>query len=75
MKEDQLICTAHIDNNTLAPGTYYLSAGLFGRYTEFYDWIDKVVSFIIEPQLNPEKSYDDRLGLTTIKSKWKIKDG
>jgi len=64
-------CAARLDVNVLVPGMYAVSAGVFGRYGEIYEWVDKVGSLIIEPRMHLGKGFDNRLGLTTIVASWK----
>jgi len=64
-------CAARLDVNVLVPGMYAVSAGVFGRYGEIYEWVDKVGSLIIEPRMHLGKDFDNRLGLTTIVASWK----
>ena len=59
-----------IDPNPLMPGTYYVSAGVFGQYNEFYDWSEGVLAFRIEAAFPSGRAFDNRLGAVSLPYTW-----
>ncbi len=70
--EDKGTLRVHMDPNGLAPGRYRVSAGVFGRYNEFSDWVDDVIGFSIEREFTTGRSFDQRLGLTSLRYRWEV---
>lgn len=66
------IMRVHIDPNGLTPGRYSLSAGVFGRHNEFYDWVDQAIAFEIKREFITGKAFDERLGQTSMRYRWEV---
>jgi len=62
-----------LDPNILTPGLYSVSVGIFGPGNEFYDWVDGAASLEIRPEFRSGKSFDGRLGETSLQCKWEFK--
>jgi len=62
----------YIDPNIFSPGIYSISVGSFGKYNEFYDWVDNAIQFEIFNEFITGKPFDHRLGETTMKFRWEL---
>jgi lipopolysaccharide transport system ATP-binding protein len=54
----------------LAPGKYYVSAGIFNNHREFNDWVEFSESFVVEDFYADNRMYKPRLGNTIGKGEW-----
>lgn len=63
--------SVYIDSIKLLPGTYLLSAGIFGK-TDIIDWLDGVARFEILPQFQDGQPFDHRYGIFTQDCKWNL---
>jgi len=61
-----------IFQNCLAPGRYFVSAGIFDQNKEFLDWIEYGESFTVESSFSDGKPYDHRLGKVTVLAEWVV---
>jgi lipopolysaccharide transport system ATP-binding protein len=61
-----------IEPQVLMPGNYSISIGAFGKFNEFFDWIDRVIKFEIKKEFSTGKHFDHRLGEMTFHYKWEI---
>ncbi|MCC6691293.1 MAG: ABC transporter ATP-binding protein [Bacteroidia bacterium] len=61
-------------NNALAPGTYYLSAGIFNEKKEFVDWVEHCEVFVSNAIFNDGKKFDSRIGMNFLIGKWTSKN-
>jgi lipopolysaccharide transport system ATP-binding protein len=68
----QGIARVYIDPNSLTPGHYSLSAGVFGKNNEFYDWVEQVMTFDIQREFSTGQNFDERLGQTTLRYRWEV---
>ena len=68
--------TADCRDNLLKPGTYFLSAGVIGKYREVLDWCDRLISFEVSHQVHErDHLYDGRVGMFALRSEWKSAAG
>jgi lipopolysaccharide transport system ATP-binding protein len=56
--------------NTLAPGRYLLSAGIFDRSRQFLDWVEFAEGFQVESGFADGRSFDQRLGRFYLQPDW-----
>lgn len=56
--------------NSLAPGRYLVSAGIFDNMRQFLDWVEFADAFQVEPGFADGQNYDHRLGRMSIKGNW-----
>lgn len=70
LKEETATVRVIMDPNILTPGAYSISVGIFGPANDFYDWVDGALIFEIRPEFHTGKSFDGRLGETSIQYKW-----
>jgi lipopolysaccharide transport system ATP-binding protein len=60
--------------NSLIPGKYFVSAGIFDSSRQFVDWVEHVEAFEIEHSYQDGRLFEPRLGMTVQKAAWmKIK--
>lgn len=59
-----------VENCNLVPGEYSVSLGLLGKQREISDWVDNAISIMIRSEFIDTRPFDDRMGLTTVKSTW-----
>jgi len=57
--------------NSLAPGRYLISAGIFDGNRNFTDWIEFGESFVVESSFANGRGFDGRLGRFTLNAEWK----
>jgi len=60
--------------NSLTPGKYVISAGIFDKDGQFVDWVEHVESFSVEASFQGGREFDHRLGKTTVKGTWESVD-
>lgn len=60
--------------NSLTPGKYIISAGIFDKARHFVDWVEHVESFYVESAFEDGRAFDHRLGKTTQQGEWAIVD-
>ena len=58
--------------NSLIPGKYFISAGIFDSSRQFVDWVEHVESFEIEHSYIDGRLFEPRLGMTVQKGAWQI---
>jgi len=73
-EKSPIYASVQINPNILVPGKYSVSLGIFGPANEFYDWVDNVMQFLIVGEFTSGKPFDHRLGLTTIKYQWDVRN-
>jgi lipopolysaccharide transport system ATP-binding protein len=54
----------------LAPGKYYVSAGIFNNHREFNDWVEFSESFVVEDFYADSRIFKPRLGNTIGNGEW-----
>lgn len=56
--------------NPLAPGRYFVSAGIFDSGRQFLDWVEHAESFHVEAAFANGRSHDQRLGRMSLLAEW-----
>ena len=56
--------------NTLKPGKYFVSAGIFDEVKEFVDWVEYAESFTVDHIFSDGRNYDHRLGNISLSAEW-----
>jgi len=59
-------------DNSLIPGKYFVSAGIFDSSRQFVDWVEHVESFEIEHSYTDGRLFEPRLGMTVQKATWEM---
>lgn len=63
---------AVIFDNSLIPGKYFVSAGMFDSSRQFVDWVEHAETFEIEHSYKDGRLFEPRLGMTVQKAQWEI---
>lgn len=56
--------------NTLKPGKYFISAGIFDDVKEFVDWVEYAETFTVDHIFSDGRNYDHRLGNISLTAEW-----
>ena len=56
--------------NTLKPGKYFVSAGIFDEVKEFVDWVEYAGTFTVDHIFSDGRNYDHRLGNMSLSAEW-----
>src|SRR5260221_1462749 len=59
-------------DNSLIPGKYFVSAGMFDSSRQFVDWVEHAETFEIEHSYKDGRLFEPRLGMTVQKASWQI---
>jgi lipopolysaccharide transport system ATP-binding protein len=63
-----------LDEPTLLPGAYTISAGIFSSAVETVDWVESAIKFEVLPHFNDGRAFDHRHGLLTGKLAWRVRE-
>lgn len=72
VSEGRLECVFSTIDLWLAPGDYFITAGIFDVNMNFLEWIENCQSFEVYPCFQSGLAFDNRLGLTNQNGIWKI---
>jgi lipopolysaccharide transport system ATP-binding protein len=66
---DALDVSVNFDNS-LIPGKYFISAGMFDSSRQFVDWVEHAETFEVEHSYKDGRLFEPRLGMTVQKATW-----
>jgi lipopolysaccharide transport system ATP-binding protein len=66
---DTLEVSVNFDNS-LIPGRYFVSAGMFDSSRQFVDWVEHAETFEIEHSYKDGRLFEPRLGITVQRATW-----
>lgn len=58
--------------NSLIPGKYFVSVGIFDQYRQFVDWVEHAEIFEVGQSYEDGRLFEPRLGMTVLKTNWHI---
>jgi lipopolysaccharide transport system ATP-binding protein len=63
--------TFHVSfENSLMPGKYVVSVGMFDATQQFVDWVEYAETFSVEPAFANGRPYDNRVGKFSLSGSW-----